>query len=79
MSNLQQIEKMAERLSPEDQLRLLEHLARNLQQHGDDATVVREPQDFYGVWRDRFPSDFDLDGVLKELRSQWQHDTLGDE
>jgi len=79
MSNLQQIEKMAERLSHEDKKRLLEHLARNLQQHGNDVTVARAPQDFYGAWRDRFPPDFDLDSVITELRSQWQHNTLGDE
>jgi hypothetical protein len=31
----------------------------------------KQPQVLYGVWRGRFPDDFDLDAALKEIRSEW--------
>ena len=35
------------------------------------ATVLAS-QDLYGVWRGRFPDDFNVDQALNEIRSSWQ-------
>lgn len=74
-SDFQRITQLAEQLSPEEQLRLVEHLARALRHH---ATGERSLQDLYGIWRDRIPADFDLDAALKEMRHAWQREWTED-
>jgi hypothetical protein len=74
---LDEVTRLAEELSPEDQLRLVERLTRKLQQtstggEGVMAEKQRVPQDLYGIWRDRFPPDLDIDGILCEIRHEWE-------
>jgi hypothetical protein len=74
---LAQVLRLADKLSPRDQLRLVEHLTRKLSRTNvpGDAPVHEErraPQDLYGVWRGRFPDDIDVDGLLQEIRHEWE-------
>ena len=32
----------------------------------------RQPRDLYGIWKDGFPKDFDIDAALREIRGEWQ-------
>ncbi len=64
-TSLMYVEQLVDQLSLEEQLRLLEHLAQRLRQ----TVQPRKPQDLYGIWRDHFPEDFDLDAALKDIRS----------
>jgi hypothetical protein len=68
--SLQAVEQLALQLSPDDQLTLVEDVARNLRV----AQRQRPPQDLYGLWRERFPSDFDLDAIICGARSAWQNE-----
>ncbi len=36
-----------------------------------DEHAVRTAQPLYGVWRGKFPADFDLNAALKEIRGEW--------
>jgi hypothetical protein len=29
----------------------------------------------YGLWRDRFPPDFDIDAALEDIRHDWDWDS----
>jgi hypothetical protein len=63
---LSEIESLAMQLDPADRRRLLERLAQSVQ----DAP--HPPRDLYGVWRGKFPAEFDLDSALREIRSEWR-------
>jgi hypothetical protein len=64
------VERLALQLRPDQQLVLMEHLARRLRTTAQTAS----PQDLYGVLRGRIPEDFDVDAALKDIRSAWQRD-----
>jgi hypothetical protein len=56
---------------------LSEDLTRKLSQANAPGEVPvhedqRTPEDVYGVWRGRFPVDIDVDGLLKEIRHEWE-------
>ena len=65
---LDQAEKLADQLSFEEQLSLLEYLAQQLRHRKQQG----RPQSLYGIWMNRFPSDFDIDAATKDIRSAWQ-------
>ena len=66
-TKLEQIEALLEDLSREEQLILIERIARQLR-HSERS----EPQPLYGMWRGKFPEDADIDEALQEIRDQWQ-------
>lgn len=70
MSNasIEEVEQLAMQLTPADQLRLVEDLARHLQQNQSR----RPPRDLRGDWKGKFPEDFDIDAALREIRSEWE-------
>ena len=69
-ANLTHVEQLADQLSFEELLSLVEHLAHRLRQ----TVQQRQPQDLYGLWHDRFPTDFDLDAALKDIRHEWERE-----
>ena len=71
-TSLTHVEQLVDQLSFEEQLRLVEHLAQRLRCKAQQI----QPQDLYGVWRDRFPSGFDLDTALNEIRREWESNKL---
>ena len=64
-----QIEVLLEGLSRDEQLALIEHIARRLRQNEE-----RKPQPLYGIWKGKLPADVDVDAALKEIRQQWKED-----
>ena len=64
---LASVEQLAMQLDPEEQLKLVEHLAVGLRCHH----TPHVPQDSYGVWKDRFPASFDAEEALREIRLAW--------
>jgi hypothetical protein len=60
---LNEIEALLEHLTREEQLRLIEEIAGRLRQ-----TETRQQQSLFGIWRDKFPEDVDIDEALKEIR-----------
>jgi len=68
MNVLEEVTQLAERLSPPEQLRLVEHLAKRLQAQSFPA---RKLQSLRGTWKDKFPQDFDIDSDLREIREEW--------
>ncbi|MCW5933107.1 MAG: hypothetical protein KIT45_02250 [Fimbriimonadia bacterium] len=35
-------------------------------------SASQKPSSLRGLWKNRFPADFDLDHALKEIRSEWE-------
>lgn len=66
-SSLSSVEQQALQLPPDEQLSLMEKLARNLR----EKSKRKPPKDLCGIWKDKFPEDFDIDQALKEIRSEW--------
>src|SRR5690349_21055705 len=76
-TTLEQVLRLAGELSPGDPQTLAAHLTRKLHQTQKSGEVKvqeehRAPQDHYGIWRGRFPDDLDIDGILHELRHEWE-------
>jgi len=68
-TKLSQIEALLVDLSREEQLTLIEHIARQLR-HSEPGT----PQPLYGIWQGKFPQEADVDEALREVREQWQEE-----
>jgi hypothetical protein len=66
---MEQIEALLDRLSHDELLLLIEQIARQLRQREQPL-----PQPLYGIWKDKFPEEADVEAVLKEVRQQWQED-----
>jgi hypothetical protein len=68
MDVLEQVTQLADRLSPPEQLQLVEHLAKRLRMQ---ALKAKKPQSLRGIWKDKFPEDADIDSALREIRGEW--------
>ena len=68
---LTHIERLLDQLTFEEQIAVVEHLARCLRQA---VQKQKQPHDLYGIWRDRFPADFDLDAALSDIRREWERE-----
>jgi len=73
-ATLSQVKELASRLSFEDQLTLLEHIAQRVRM----SPPGRVPQDLYGAWKGKFPDDPDVDGILREARAEWEKEWTDD-
>ena len=67
-----QIENLMVELTWEEQLLIFERLAKQLRLTAQQPEKIKRGQDLYGIWRDKFPSDFDIDAVLDEIRHDWE-------
>lgn len=67
-SRLHQAERLLDQLTPGEQAILLEKLARRMRLA---VSHPLPPQDLYGMWKDKFPRNADLDGALREIRQTW--------
>jgi hypothetical protein len=73
-TNLEHVAQLAEQLSPEDQLRLVERLAQHLRRHSAPPAARQQPQSLRGVWREHFPDDPNLDDLLYDIRHEWEEE-----
>ena len=67
-TNLTDVERLAGQLPLEEQINLLEYLARQVRL----GLVSRSPQDLRGIWSGHFHDDFDVDATLREIRHEWE-------
>ena len=70
-ASLAEVEILLSQLTPEEQLTLVEHLAQRLRQA---LPKPRQAHDLYGIWRGRFPADFDIDASLGDIRRAWRQE-----
>lgn len=66
---MEQVTKLVDRLSPPEQLQLVEHLARRLRTQTLEA---KKPQSLRGIWKNKFPEDADIEAGLREIRGEWR-------
>jgi hypothetical protein len=76
-TRLEYLKRVVDGLSVEDQLSLIEHVAKKLRQTQSTGSSSgqeeqRAPVDLYGIWRDHFPPDLDIDAALQEIRHEWE-------
>ena len=68
MTVLEQIIQLSENLSTGEKQSLAAYLSAN------ESGPNRRPRDLYGIWKDGFPQDFDIDASLREIRGEWQRE-----
>jgi hypothetical protein len=68
MTVIEHIKQLTESLSDEERRSLAAYLSSH------ERGVNRQPRDLYGIWKDGFPKDFDIDGALREIRGEWQRE-----
>ena len=68
MTVLEQIIQLSENLSTDEKQSLAAYLSAN------ESSPNRRPRDLYGIWKDGFPQDFDVDAALREIRGEWQRE-----
>ncbi|NKQ36883.1 MAG: hypothetical protein HF973_14890 [Chloroflexi bacterium] len=66
-STVGQIENLMEELTWEEQLLIFERLAKQLRLTAQQPEKIEKGRDLYGIWRDKFPPDFDIDAALSEI------------
>lgn len=69
MDVLEKVTKMADRLSPNEQLQLVEYLAKRLQAK---TFETKKPQSLRGIWKDKFRENLNIDQALSEIRDEWK-------
>lgn len=68
-ATLKEARDIAEKLTPAEKIRLLKYLAHSLERTGLPKS---EPQDLRGIWKDKFPEDFDAEKEIREIRDEWK-------
>jgi hypothetical protein len=66
MTVLEHIKQLSEALSQEEKLSFAAYLSSM------ENSINRKPRDLYGIWKDGFPKDFDIESALREIRGEWQ-------
>ncbi|MDH7486219.1 MAG: hypothetical protein QHJ81_08060 [Anaerolineae bacterium] len=64
------VERLLDQLTFEEQVALIQQLVWRLRQ----TAQSKQRCDLYGIWRDRFPADFDLDATLADIRHEWERE-----
>ncbi len=62
---MEHIKQLSESLSDEERRALGAYLS------SPESRGNRKPRDLHGIWRDGFPSDFDISAALHEIRGEW--------
>jgi hypothetical protein len=73
-SLLEEVKRMAQRLSLVDRVTLVDELAHSLGQESANDQG-RRPQSLRGSWGGKFP-EIDIDAALYEIRHEWEEDLL---
>lgn len=69
---LEYVVQLANQLSSEDRLSLISRLEAQLQPAAEEGNAPKKPQSLRGLWRGKFPDDFDIDAALYEIRHEWE-------
>ncbi len=70
MSDLLEVERLANELPPRDQLALIQHLASRLTVTIPVATAT--PVSLFGILKGQIPEDFDVEKAIREARDEWK-------
>lgn len=73
---MQQVERLLYQLTLEEQFTIVERLVQRFRRTVPQTVPRGQPQDLYGIWRDHFPADFDLDAVLSDIRHEWEQEWM---
>jgi len=69
-TTLHQVESLLDKLTLSEQAALIERLARRMRLAA--LSILVQPQDLYGAWKDKFPRDVDLNVALRDIRRGWE-------
>jgi sugar diacid utilization regulator len=71
---LHQVKQLADQLSFDEKLTLVEYLAQQLRQAETPSATAhsRKPRNLRGIWKGKFPEDIDLESLLHDIRHEWE-------
>jgi hypothetical protein len=83
-ASLEQVTQLAVQLRVADKLALIESLVHELRREGttieqsrtvtDASARLLAPRSLYGIWRDKFPPDADVEAAIREIRDEWKEE-----
>jgi hypothetical protein len=69
MQIMEEVTALADKLSPSEKIKLVKHLAISLEK---TTFEKKKPQDLRGIWKGKFPEDFDAEKEIREIRDEWK-------
>ena len=69
MQIMEEVTALADKLSPSEKIKLVKHLAISLEK---TTFEKKKPQDLRGIWKGKFPEDFDVEAEIREIRDEWK-------
>ena len=68
-TTLEEVSTLADKLSPNEKIKLVKHLAISLE---NLPLEKKKNQDLRGIWEGKFPEDFDAEKEIREIRDEWK-------
>lgn len=68
-ATLEQVTAIAEKLTPKEKIKLVKYLAQSLE---NASLQKKKPQDLHGIWKGKFPDNFDAEKEIREIRDEWK-------
>ena len=69
MQTFETVTILANRLSTAEKAKLVEYLSRTM---NNPSTDKKAPQSFRGIWKEKFPDNFDAEKEIREIRDDWK-------
>ena len=69
VATLEEVVSLADKLSPNEKIRLVKHIAISLE---NVPMERKKPQDLRGSWKVKLPEDFDVEKEIREIRDEWK-------
>ena len=69
MQTLQEVTKIVDKLTPSEKIKLVKHLEMSLE---NGPLEKKKPQSLRGIWKGKFPEDFDVEAAIREIRDEWK-------
>ena len=69
MQVFEEVTTLADKLSPSEKIKLVKHLAISLE---NIPFEKKKPQSLRGIWKGKFPENYDVEKGLREVRDEWK-------
>ena len=70
-TTLEEVTTLADKLSPNEKIKLVKHLAISLE---NTPLEKKKPQSLRGSWKGKFPEDINVEAMIREIRDEWKEE-----
>jgi len=69
VATLDEVITLADKLSPNEKIKLVKRLAESLE---NASLEKKKPRSLRGAWKGKFPEDVDIEAEIREIRDEWK-------